>query len=489
MAAIDLELHPKQTTAFLSVATEILFGGSAGPGKSHFLRVAAIAWAVRIPGLQVYLFRRQYPDLYSNHMDGPSGFPALLAPWVQSGMARIQYDKNNIVFRNGSAIHLRHCQYAKDVFSYQGAEIHLLLIDELTQWEVGMYRYLRSRARIGGLDIPKEYTGLFPRVICGANPGGVGHNWVKAMLVDFAPPYKIVRATADDGGMLRQFIPARLEDNPTLEKNDPGYADRLKGLHDTALVKAMLEGDWDIVSGGAIDDVWNRGKHVKPPFQIPASWFIDRSFDWGSSKPFSVGWWAESDGTEATLADGSKRSFPRGWLFRIGEWYGWNGQPNEGLRMTDQDIGKGIREHEEILRKTLGVATINKGPADTSIFDADPGKDSIAHGINQGYWGKVTLANRDIFTGADKSPGSRVRRLQALRRRLQAALAERPEEPGLTIFDTCVDGFIRTIPVLPRDQKNPEDVDTGAEDHAYDDTGYRLLAAKNIARRVKVGMV
>jgi hypothetical protein len=308
------------------------------------------------------------------------------------------------------------------------------------------------------------------------------------MLVDFAAPYEIKRAPQEDGGMLRQFIPALLSDNPTLQKNDPGYADRLKGLHDAALVRAMLRGDWDIVAGGALDDVWNRDVHVIAPFKIPASWYVDRSFDWGSTKPFSVGWWAESDGTEVELADGRKYTFPRGWLFRIGEWYGWNGQPNEGLRLTDQAIGQGIKEYEEHLKESLGLKAVSRGPADTSIFDADPGKDSIAHGINQGYWGKATLANKDIFVGADKSPGSRVRRLQALRRRLQAALVERPEEPGLSIFDTC-NQFIRTVPVLPRDAKNPEDVDTNAEDHAYDDCCYRLLAVKNVARRVKVEMV
>ena len=206
-------------------------------------------------------------------------------------------------------------------------------------------------------------------------------------------------------------------------------------------------------------------------------------------KPFSVGWWAESDGSQVELADGTKHTYPRGWLFRIGEWYGWNGQPNEGLRLTDQAIGKGIKEHEEILRQTVGVARVNPGPADTSIFDADPGRDSIAHGINAGYWGKTTLANRDIFTHADKSPGSRVRRLQTLRRLLQAALAVRPEEPGISIFNTCTDGFIRTVPVLPRDQKNPEDVDTNSEEHCYDEATYRCTAARNIARRIKVEMV
>src|SRR5690606_31152314 len=99
----------------------------------------------------------------------------------------------------------------------------------------------------------------------------------------------------DEGGMMRQFIPALLEDNPTLQENDPDYETRLEGLGNAALVRAMRKGDWDIVSGGMFDDVWDRAVHVLKPFPVPDSWRVDRSCDWGSSKPFSFGWWAESD--------------------------------------------------------------------------------------------------------------------------------------------------------------------------------------------------
>lgn len=460
MSQKTLTLHPKQGKAFVSQATEILYGGSAGSGKSHLMRVAAIAWCFAIPGLQVYLFRRTSPDLIKNHMTGPSGLPAMLADWVAAGVVKFNDSKGTATFNNGSVIHLCHCQYAKDIYNFQGAEIHVLMIDELTHWTEEMYTYLRGRVRIGGLQVPERFKGLFPRVLTGANPGGVGHNWVKASFVDGAPPMEVRQMPAEEGGMRRQYIPARLADNPTQEQE--GYKARLAGLGSAALVRAMLEGDWNIVAGGMFDDVWHEPAHVIKPFPIPASWRIDRAFDWGSSKPFSVGFWAESDGTEATMADGTKRTFPRGTLFRIGEWYGWNGRPNVGMKMSDSGIAEGIKKAQS----DMGLAArVRPGPADSSIFDEtngdSPAKIQERHGIR---WEK-----------ADKSPGSRKRGWQLLRGRLLASKAERMEEPGLFVFDTCRQ-FIRTVPVLPRDDRDPDDIDTDAEDHIADETRYRILA-------------
>jgi hypothetical protein len=461
---MDLRLHPKQGEAFLSPATEILYGGAAGGGKSHLMRVAAIAWCTAIPGLQVYIFRRISDDLYKNHMEGPTGLPAILGPWINAGRVKVNYSKNSVEFWNGSKIHLCHCQYEKDVTKYQGAEIHVLMIDELTHFTETMYRYLRGRVRLGGLKVPAEWRGKFPRIVCGSNPGGVGHNWVRATFVDAAPPREIVHTGKTEGGMRRQYIPARLDDNPTLRETDPDYIDRLEGLGRPDLIRAMKEGDWDIVAGGMFDDVWRLDKHVLKPFSIPDGWRVDRAFDWGSSKPFSVGWWAESDGTPAVQADGTTRTFPRGSLIRLGEWYGWNGRPNEGLRVADSEIARGIKSRENEMNI---AARVKVGPADSSIFDETNG-DSPAKQQERGgvRWEK-----------ADKSPGSRKRGWQLMRNRLLAALADRPEEHGLYVFDTCRQ-FIRTVPVLPRDDKNPDDVDTAAEDHIGDETRYRCLASR-----------
>lgn len=466
---LDLgKIHPRQGDALESIATEILYGGAAGGGKSHLMRIAAVLWCLQIPGLQVYLFRRTFPDLWKNHMEGPSGFPAILSPLVSIKKASINLSDGAVAFPNRSKIFLCHCQYEKDVFKYQGAEIHVLMMDELTHFTSKQYRFLRGRVRLGGLQIPKEFSGIFPRILCGSNPGGEGHNWVKAAWVDLAPPMAITQMPPSEGGMLRQYIPARLDDNPTLLENDPNYESRLEGLGDAALVKAMRSGDWNIVSGGMFDDVWREGIHALDPFDIPSSWRIDRTFDWGSSKPFSVGFWAESDGTEAIMPDGTKKAWPRGTLFRIAEIYGWNGQPNEGCRKLAVEVARDIAAFQKVVPWGHRVVP---GPADNSIFDAENG---------------VCIADDMAKLGvrwerSDKSPGSRKTGWEAMRKRFKACIrkpGEPMEDPGLYVFNTCRH-FIRTVPTLPRDEKKPDDVDTRAEDHIADEARYRCLAVRH----------
>lgn len=478
---LQLKLHRRQTAAFKSEATEILYGGAAGGGKSHLMRVAAIIWCVLVPGLQVYIFRRLYPDLVANHIEGPTGFPVLLAPWVQAKLVKINYSDLTVEFWNGSKIFLQHCQHEKDRFRYQGYEFHVLLIDELTHFTEKIYRYLRARVRLGGFKVPDEYKHLFPRIVCGANPGGVGHNWVKFTFIDGAPAMQLRRVTKKEGGMLRQFIPAKLSDNPTLLENDPDYEARLQGLGDEVLVKAMLDGDWDIVAGGMFDDLWRREIHTVKPFNIPESWYVDRTFDWGGSKPFSVLWWAESDGTTAP----NGVTYPAGTIFLIAEYYGWNGKPNEGLNLLSSEIAEEILEREDAFREAGLVTEINPGPADTSIFDADPIVGiSLADDME-----KVGVK----WERADKSPGSRKTGWQHIRKYLKAAIQVDAdgnvtrkwpiEEPALLIFNSCPQ-WVRTVPTLPRLEADPDDVDTKAEDHNGDNTRYRIMYKRPAAPRV-----
>jgi hypothetical protein len=445
--------------------------------NSHLMRRAAITWCKWIKGLQVYLFRREFGDLFKNHMESAGGFRALLADEIARGECRI-VDKQ-IRWRNGSTIHLCHCQHEKDVYGYQGAEIHVLMIDELTQWTRKMYAFLRGRVRLGGLKVPPWLKSSFPRILTSANPGGIGHNWVKADFVDSAPELTVHKVAKKEGGMRRQFIRALLEDNPTMTENDPDYEDRLEGLGDPSLVRAMRKGDWDIVSGGFFDDLWKRDRHVLKPFPIPSSWRIDRSFDWGSSKPFSVGWWAESDGTRVEVAPGVFRTFPRGSLIRIAEWYGCGDKPDEGLKLPSSQVADGIKGVDALLKvrgprgETL-PARVQLGPADSAIYDV---VDTESASIGD------TMAKRGVrWVPADKSPGSRKNGWERMRELLAEAAKDAPEAPGLWVFNICTH-FIRTVPVLPRDPKKPDDVMTTAEDHIGDETRYRVLALSRVARR------
>ena len=225
-----------------------------------------------------------------NHLRGPTSFFVLLADLLQSKNVNYRAQENEFAFWNGAILHLCYCDSENDVEKYRGAEIHVLIMDELTHFSEYQYRFLRSRVRVAGLPIPEEYKSRLPRIEAASNPGSIGHAWVKRTFITPQPPNKVWKASPDEGGMDRQFIPAKLSDNPHLTKDDPNYADRLRGLGASSLVRAMLEGDWDIVAGQAFEKL-RRDTHCIQPFEPPEDWLTFGSFDWGSTKPFSYGLW------------------------------------------------------------------------------------------------------------------------------------------------------------------------------------------------------
>lgn len=456
-AEISLTLHPKQGVAFETPATEVLYGGAAGGGKSLLMRAAAVSWCGMIPGLQVYLFRRLREDLVKNHIEGPQGLRALLAPWASAGFADIVEDE--IRFWNGAKIYLCHCKDEKDRFKYLGAEIHVLLIDELTTFTEVIYRFLRSRVRMVGISVPTELKGKFPRILAGSNPGNLGHHWVKAAFIDPRPALDIARMSPGDGGMLRQFIPAKLEDNPSMDRDDPGYANKLEGLGNPALVRAMRDGDWNVVAGAFFPE-FAADKHVIKPQSLPMYWHRFRSFDWGSARPFSVHWWA--------VSDGELPEFPRNSLVCYREWYGAkkddNGVtvPNVGLRLTAEEVANGIAERER--QDLTGKMKQMGGVADPAIFAQDGGP-SIADRMS---------ARGVFFRAADNK---RVPQHGALGGwdQLRSRLKGDGETPAIFWFETCVD-LIRTLPALQADADRPEDCDSDGEDHAADETRYACMS-------------
>lgn len=464
-ATLDLNLHDKQGVAFETDATEVLYGGAAGGGKSHLMRVAAIVWCAAIPGLQVYLFRRIRDDLVKNHMEGPKGFRSMLAGWVQCKFVTIVDDE--IRFWNGSKIYLCHCKDEKDIYKYQGAEIHVLLMDELTHFTESMYRFLRNRLRMVGVNVPEQYVGRFPRILAGANPGNIGHLWVKSTFVDNVRAFECRQMQPVEGGMLRQFIPALLEDNPSMTTDDPGYELRLQGLGSETLVQAMRYGNWDVVEG-AFFDCWEPRRHIVRPFDIPKDWLRFMSGDWGSAKPFSFGWWAiATEPRQTENKDGQIITIPRGCMVRYREWYGAS-KPNTGLKLYADEVARGLAQREEKDGTKPSYRVL-----DPAAFAEDGGESiaaamktaKTATGASCGMYFKpadnARVSGRGAMGGWDQMRG-----------RLKGDM---DGNPMIVTFSTCHDS-IRTIPAMQHDQARPEDMDSDGEDHAADEWRYGCMS-------------
>lgn len=447
--------QPGSQTAFISCPIdEVLYEGTRGPGKTDALLMAFYQFCGRGYGAEWrgILFRRTYPELQDVIEKSQKWF-AKLCPG-----ARYNHSEHVWTFPDGEKLFLRHFDKPSDYWKYHGHAYPCLMWEELCTWpsDAG-YKKMMSTCR-------STMPGM-PRMIrATANPYGVGHNWVKARFR--LPNGNMIGQVIRDEEGERVAIHGELRENKVLLHADPGYIDRLRAsASNDAELRAWLHGDWNIVAGGMFDDVWDQRVHVVPsaPLElIPRGWRIDRSFDWGQSKPFSVGWWAESNG-EQWEYDGVLYGRVRGDLIRVAEWYGCTGKPNQGLRMTATDIAQGIVDRQvewNIQSRVLA------GPADSSIFDAwEPGK-SVA-----GDMKRLGV----LWEEADKRPGSRKQGWDQIRKMLKHAKAlDGPrEEPGIFVMERCRD-FQRTVPVLPRNDRDLDDVDTDAEDHIADEMRYRV---------------
>lgn len=424
--------------------------------NSHFSRVASIIWCTEIPQLQVYIFRRHFDDVIKNHMEGSTGFRAMLSKWVDLGLCKITETEVRFLF-NGSKIYLCHCQFDADRWKYSGYEMHVLILEEGVQFPESVIRFLRHRVRMP-LDmqarLPDKYKHRFPRLIITSNPvGGEGRDYLKATFVDARPPMKIEKTEDGEGGFLRQFIPAKLQDNPSL---DPiKYKENLSGLGTPELVEAMLSGSWDAISGAYFSmwREWIKNGGICMPFNIPSGWTLMRGFDWGSAEPFSVGWWACCNGEQPDMSHLSKkhqRYFPKGALVQYREWYGMPpGKFNKGLRMRNEDIAL------EIVRRSEGEKIAY------TVTDSLPFQ----------HRGGVTIAEVFMKHGVLLRMGDtkRVPGWQQMISRFLGQEINGEVYPMIYVFDICRE-FMRTLPQLMHKETDPEDIADYQEDHVADQT-------------------
>jgi len=410
-----------QTDLVTCPVFEVFYGGARGGGKTEasigdwFLHSGQ--WGERAAGLFV---RRKLTQL-SDAIKRFRRYGAKIgAKWHEQ--------KKELTMPNGAVLKFAYLERDEDAEEYQGHEYTRIYVEEVTNFPFPdpIMKLKGSCRSSAGIPCGIRLTG---------NPGGPGHHWVKARYIDPAPKGYLVieqleKIEIEDGVFVesiidRVFIPAKLKDNKELLRNDPGYVQRLRETGSAALVKAWLEGDWDGVDGTFFSE-FSEEKHVlRGVLQLPAHWTKFRAMDWGSAAPFSVGWYAVSDGE--ILA-------PRGALIKYAEWYGWNGQPNKGLKMSADSVARGIINREKDMKQRLSY-----GVADPSIFSNNGGP---------------SIAEMMLIAGCGWIRGDNARQAgwEQMRKRLAA------DEPLLLFHESC-EHTIRTLPYLQHDEKNPEDLD------------------------------
>ncbi len=239
---INLSVTPKQNLFINSMEDEVLFGGAAGGGKSYAQLMDSLLFACMYKGSRQLLLRRTFPELNRS---------LLLLSYEIFPTSVAAYNKSEHIWRfvNGSIVEFGYCDSEGDVTKYQSAEYDVIRFDELTHFTEYQYTYLISRNR-GANDFPKQIKST-------TNPGGIGHNWVKARFIDGKNEYI---PYTDDNNRKSIFIPAVIKDNSFLMKKDPMYVNRLKSLP-TKERETLLEGKWDVFDGQYFDN-FDRSFHV-----------------------------------------------------------------------------------------------------------------------------------------------------------------------------------------------------------------------------------
>lgn len=432
--------NPGPQTDFLSaVETEVLYGGSAGGGKSYAMLADPLRF-IENPAHRAILFRRTNDELRELKMVSQQLYPQLGLKWSQQ---ESQWRHE----RSGATIWMTYLDRDEDVSRYQGQAFTWIGWDELTQWPTPYaFDYMRSRLRSAD---PYMVKHLYQRAT--TNPGGRGHQWVKKDFILPAPPNKPFWALDRETGevltypegysipekvgkpmLRRRFIPASLKDNPYLADSG-AYEANLLTLPEH-LRKQLLEGSWDVQEGAAFPE-FNRKIHVVERFDVPRAWPKFRACDYGYSDHTGVVWIAVAPDNQLVVY---RELFVN--------------------RVTAVDLADMILEAEQ-------EENIRYGVLDSSLWSnrGDTGPSLAEQMIRKGCnWRK-----------ADRSKGSRVAGKNEIHRLLQ--VDDWTGRPRMVFTDNCIN-LIAQLPSIPLDKTNPEDVDTHAEDHLYDALRYGVMS-------------
>ena len=413
-----------QTNFLAASEREVFYGGARGGGKSYAMLIDPLRYCHK-ENHRALLLRRTMPELRDliNHSQRlySRAFPG--AKWREQ--------EKEWRFPSGAKIEFGYAENMTDALRYQGQSYTWIGIDELPQYpSPDIYNFLRSSLRSVDPEIP-----VYLRAT--GNPGNIGSLWVREMFVDPAIPNTTfdinINTPVGRKVITRRFIPAKLQDNPHLMQTDDYYA-MLASLPEIQR-KQFLDGDWDAFEDSAFPE-FNKALHIVDPFEVPKGWQRFRAADWGYSSPACVLWFAIDYDNNL-------------WIYR---------------ELYTQKITADV-----FARKVL-------------MLEKD---EYIRYGVlDASTWAKrgdvgPSIAETMIQTGcrwrpSDRTPKSRISGKLEIHKRLKIS-DDKKKEPGLRIFSTCRN-LIRTFPLLPLDDHNPEDVNTHAEDHAYDALRYGCMS-------------
>lgn len=468
------EAQPRQAAFVSYPGFECFFGGARGGGKTDAVLGDWICHQDQYGGHCIGLMvRRELTQLSETIERSKELFEPLGAKYHEQG----KYWR----FPNGSRLRFAYLERDADANSYQGHSYTRVYVEEIGTFPSPAPIFKLMATLRSGHGIPCGFRAT-------GNPGGPGHQWVRSRYVDPAPlgwqeiketfenPWTKEKVTRE-----RIYIPSKVSDNKFLGAD---YVANLQMAGSPQVVRAWLEGDWSVIDGAFFPE-FSEAKHVLAPFTIPSSWLRFRSGDWGSARPFSIGWWAvcgDDYPIGENLPNGNgengwnakpmvRRVVPRGALIRYREWYGAS-SPNVGLKLTAEEVADGIVARERDEPQGIGDEgnAVRYGVLDPACFSSDGGP-SIAERMQRRkvVWRRADntrVGQRGAMGGWDQ---------------LRARLIGDGERPMLYVFSTCKD-LIRTLPALQHDANKPEDVDTDAEDHAPDEARYACSSRPYIRR-------
>ncbi len=366
----------------------ICFGGARGGGKSWCTQRKSVGGCLRYPGLRVLIIRRRYEDLENSVIEP-------ICKLVDKSVAVFHASKRVLEFVNGSYIRFGNMESYDSAVSgkYQGQEYDWIFLEEATQFTEQEFRGLAACCR-GASKFPK-------RIYMTANPGGVGHGWVKRLFIEreFLP--------AENPADYR-FIKATVEDNKDLLEGSPDYVNALELLPEDVR-RAHRYGDWDALSGGYFPE-FSRRTHVVKDFPIPKGWTKYRAFDYGLDL-FACLWVA---------------------VDYNGRCYVYREFAESGL-IVSQAAKAALAVTKESIAYTIA-------PPDMWSTQKDTGK---------------TMAQVFLENGLDlvRANNSRVQGWMALKELLKP-MAD--GKPGLLVFESCR-GLIDDLCAIQHDEKNPSD--------------------------------